>query len=59
MEQLVTIIRETLSDDGDLISLRAEKLIQCKDCKHESYCCNLCRKSDDGFCSYAERKGDG
>lgn len=34
MEQLVTIIRETLSDDGCLINLKAEKLIQCKDCKH-------------------------
>ena len=58
MEQLVTIIRETLNDDGYLISLRAEKLIQCKDCKHEFYCCNPCRKSDDGFCSNAKRKED-
>lgn len=69
MEQLVTIIRETLSDDGCLISLKAEKLIRCKDCKHCDKGIDEDGKpflkclgwvyggtSETDFCSHAERR---
>ena len=42
----------------DAIPSTEPQIIRCRDCKHEFYCCNPCRKSDDGFCSNAERKED-
>ena len=61
MRQLVTIIRETLSDDGCLINLKAEQLIQCRDCKHHDDECLWCKvlqreTENDCYCSLAKRR---
>ena len=47
------VIRRTIAEIEDAL-----QIIRCRECKHEIYCCNPCRKTDDGFCSNAKRKED-